>query len=137
MIWSVFKKVSQSNSRFNALDKLLVTVHSVKMPVGFRSVALKPMGRPTSAMAHFKSSIIEEKTEENCLAHALIIGIAKLNNDSIYKTYMLGRKISPVVQNLLETTGINLDRGGWDQRTREVSRPLQRIQNYRLCWFEL
>ena len=111
MNWSVFEKVSQANSRLNALDKLLVTVHSVKMPVGFRSVALKPMGRPTSAMAHLKRSIIEVKTEENCLAHALKIGIAKLNNDLIYKAYMLGQKISPVVQILLETTGIILDRG--------------------------
>jgi len=35
VIWSVFEKVLQSNSRFNALDALLVTVHSVKMSIGF------------------------------------------------------------------------------------------------------
>ena len=29
---SVFEKVSQSNSRFNALDTLVVTVHSVRKP---------------------------------------------------------------------------------------------------------
>jgi len=34
VIWSVFEKVTQSNARFNALDKLVVTVHSVRMPVG-------------------------------------------------------------------------------------------------------
>ena len=34
VIWIVFEKVSQSNSRFNALDTLVVTVHSVKMPLG-------------------------------------------------------------------------------------------------------
>ena len=33
---SVFEKVSQSNSRFDALDTLVVTVHSVRTPVGFR-----------------------------------------------------------------------------------------------------
>ena len=32
VIWSVFKK---SNSRFNALDTLVETVHSVKMPISF------------------------------------------------------------------------------------------------------
>jgi hypothetical protein len=32
VIWSVFEKVCKSNSRFNALDRLVVTVHSVKMP---------------------------------------------------------------------------------------------------------
>ena len=31
VIWSVFEKVSQSNTRFNALDTLVVTVHSEKM----------------------------------------------------------------------------------------------------------
>ena len=33
VIWSVFEKVSQSNSRFNALDALTVVVHSARMPV--------------------------------------------------------------------------------------------------------
>ena len=32
VIWSVFEKVSQSNSRFNALDKLVATVHLSKYP---------------------------------------------------------------------------------------------------------
>jgi len=43
---SVFEKVSQSNSRFNALDTLVVTVHSVRMPVGFGRCDLKSRGRP-------------------------------------------------------------------------------------------
>ena len=34
VIWSVLGKVAQSNTRFYALDKLIMTVHSVKMPVG-------------------------------------------------------------------------------------------------------
>jgi len=34
VIWSVFEIASQSNSRFNALDTMVVTVHSVRMPVG-------------------------------------------------------------------------------------------------------
>ena len=63
VIWSVFEKVSQSNSRFNALDKLVVTVHSVKMPVGFGR-GVKTKGRPISVMAHLKRSIIEVKAEK-------------------------------------------------------------------------
>jgi hypothetical protein len=73
VIWSLFEKVSQSNSRFNALDTLVVTVHSVKMPVGFGRCALKSRGRPLSVMAHLKQSIVEVKAEQNCLAHALVI----------------------------------------------------------------
>ena len=70
VIRSVFEKVSQSNSRINALDKLVVTVHSVGMPVGFGDV--KTIGRPISVMSHLKRSIVEVKTEDSCLADALI-----------------------------------------------------------------
>ena len=113
-IWSVFEKVTQSNSRFNALDTMTVVLHSVKMPVGFgfHSACMKTKGRPLSVMAHLKRSIIQVKTETNSLAHALIIAIAKLTNDPNYKAYIQGRKIYPVVSNLLETTGINLENGG-------------------------
>jgi hypothetical protein len=75
VIWSVFEKVSQSSSRFNALDTLSIEIHAVRMPVGFGGVKTK--GRPLEVMAHLKKSIIEVKTETNCLAHALIIAIPK------------------------------------------------------------
>ena len=32
VIWSIFERVSESNSRFKAMDTLVVTVHSVRMP---------------------------------------------------------------------------------------------------------
>jgi hypothetical protein len=35
VILTLAQNVSQSNARFNALDKLIMTVHSVRMPVGF------------------------------------------------------------------------------------------------------
>ena len=76
VIWSVFNKVVQSNARYNALDKLIVVVHSVKMPVGFERKAVRSMGRPYSVLAHLKHSIIEVKADTNCLIHALIIAIA-------------------------------------------------------------
>ena len=59
VIWSVFEKVSQSNSRFNALDTLVVNVNSVKMPAGFGKGAKKNRGRPLSVMARLKTSIVE------------------------------------------------------------------------------
>ena len=40
----MFEKVAQSNARFNALDRLVMTVHSVKMPVGF-GLGVKTKGR--------------------------------------------------------------------------------------------
>ena len=110
VIWSLFEKVAQSNARFNALDRLIVEVHSVRMPVGFGGVKTK--GRPLSVLALEKRSIITVKAEENCLAHALIIAIARLTNDPNYKAYRQGRKIRPVVKQLLESTGIDLTQGG-------------------------
>jgi len=62
VILSVFEKVAQSNVRFNALDKLVMTVHSVKMPIGHgRDIATK--GRPLDIMVHLNRSIVKVKAE--------------------------------------------------------------------------
>jgi len=95
---------------FNALDTLVVTVHSVKMPVVFGRCALKSGGRPIPVMAHLKRSIVEVKAEQNCLAHALVIAIAKVDNNPNYKAHRQGRKIRPGVQTLVETIGIDLSK---------------------------
>jgi len=83
VIWSVFEKMSQSISRCNALDTLVVTVHSVKMPVEFGH-GIKNKCRPISVMAHMKRSIVEVMATDICLAHALIIAIARVEKDSNY-----------------------------------------------------
>ena len=79
-IWSVFERVTQSNAIFNSLDTMTVVLHLIRMPVGFglQGNGIKTKGRPLSIMAHLKRSIIQVRTETNCLAHALI-GIAKIN----------------------------------------------------------
>ena len=59
----MFEKVAQSNARFNALDTLVMTVHSVKMPIGHGRIATK--GRPLEIMIHLKRSIVEVKAENN------------------------------------------------------------------------
>ena len=99
VIWSIFEKVSQPNARLNALDTLVVTVHSDKMPA-WLGYGIKTKGGPLSIMAHLKKSIVEVKAEENCLTHALIIAIARVDNNANYKAYRQGRKIRPVVQAL-------------------------------------
>jgi hypothetical protein len=57
VIWSVFEKVSQSNSRFNALDIITIEVHAVRMPAGF-GVSIKTKDSPLGVMAHLKRSRI-------------------------------------------------------------------------------
>jgi hypothetical protein len=90
----------------------MIDVQSVKMPVGFGKTALKTKGRPLSVMAHLQRSIVAVHAKENCLAHAIVIAIAKVTNDPNYNAYRRGRKIFPAVQTLLEKTGINVDNGG-------------------------
>ena len=53
MVWSVLEKVSHSNPRLNDLDTLVVTMHSVKMPVGFGGIKTK--GTQLSVMALLKN----------------------------------------------------------------------------------
>jgi hypothetical protein len=110
VIWSVFEKVTQSNVRFNALEKLLIVVHSVKMPVGHGRVKCK--GRTLETMVHLKRSIVRVKARNNCLAHALIIATARLDNNKNYKSYRDEWKIRPIVDSLPEATGIDLRNGG-------------------------
>jgi hypothetical protein len=65
-----------------------------------------------SVTAHLKRSIVEVKAEENCLAHALVIAVARFTNDPNYKAYRQGRKILPKARELLQVAGVDLCRGG-------------------------
>jgi hypothetical protein len=131
VIWSVFEKVAQSNARFNALDKLIVTVHSVKLPIG-RGRGIEAKGRPLEIMALLKRSIIKVKAEENCLAHALIISIARLTKDPNYNSYRRGCKIHVEVDRLLEATGIDLTNGAGIP---ELMRFQEHFKEYRIVVF--
>jgi hypothetical protein len=74
------------------------------MPIGNgRGVGIAAKSRPLSNMAHLKQSIVQVQAEKNCLAHTLVIAIAKLTNDPNYKAYRQGRKIHPIVDRLLTT----------------------------------
>jgi hypothetical protein len=54
VIWSMFEIVAESNARFNAMDRLIVVVHTVKMPVGFGRTAQGSKERTVSNLAHLK-----------------------------------------------------------------------------------
>ena len=127
VIWSVFEKVAQSNTRFNALDKLVMTVHSVKMPIGHGKITSK--GEIT---VHLKRSIVQVGAESNCLAHALVIAKAKVDSDPNYNSYRRRYKIRPVVDSLLETTGIDLSLG-WG--VPEIMRFQEHFKAYRIVVF--
>jgi len=103
------------------------------MPVGFGCVALKSRGRPLSVIAHLKKSIVEVKAEENCLAHASIIAIARVEYDVNYTAYRKGRKIRPVVEALLQQTGIDWLRGGGIP---ELNRFKEHFRDYKIVVYQ-
>ena len=111
VILSLVQKVSQSSSRFNALDKFIMTVHSVRMSVSIGKRGMQNRVRPLSVMARKEKSVVEVKQAGNCLAHAIIIAIAKMENYPMYVAYRRGYKILPVVQKLLDKPGIVLSGG--------------------------
>ena len=72
---------------------------------------------------------VSYRAEENCLAHALVIAIARLNNDPNYKAYSKGWKIRPLVKQLLETSGIDLKNGA---DIPELTRFQEHLREYKI-----
>ena len=91
------------------------------------------MGRPVSVLAHLKKSIIQIKATENCLAHALILAIARIDNVSNYESYRKGWKIRPVVRDLLEKTGIDLSGGAGIP---ELARFQEHFREYKIVVYQ-
>ena len=66
------------------------------------------------------------------MAHALVIAKEKVDGDPNYNSYRRGYKIRPVVDRLLETTGIDLSRGG---EVPELLRFQEHFKEYRIVVF--
>jgi hypothetical protein len=109
VILSIFEKVCQSNANFNSTDILKVKVDCVKLPVGYGRV--KSKGRSLSTLSQLIRSIVEVKNNDSCLAHALVIAIARVTQDPNYIAYRKGRKIKPKVDELIAASGLNLSNG--------------------------
>jgi len=129
--------VSQSNARFNASDTLIVTVYSVTITIEFEKDAIKQKGRPLATMLHLKSSIVEVRAEVNCLAHALVIAIARLNNDPNYKAYRQGLKIRPVVHQINRDDRYRCEERCGDPRTNQISGAFSGIKDRGVFGIEL
>ena len=72
---------------------------------------MKTRGRTLSVIAHLEKSTVELKEEENCMAQFLLIAISRVDKNPKYNSYRRGFRLRPLVQNLLETTGIDLSNG--------------------------
>jgi hypothetical protein len=66
VVWSVFERLAQSNATFNALDTLIIVVHSVGIPVKFGGAGcVKSKGRPLSIILTSKQVLSKSKLKGN------------------------------------------------------------------------
>jgi hypothetical protein len=72
------------------------------LSVGFGGDGIKSRGRPLDKIAHLKKSIVQIKAETKCLAYALLLAKARVDNDPNYNSYRKGNNIRLEVQYLLE-----------------------------------
>jgi G:T-mismatch repair DNA endonuclease (very short patch repair protein) len=110
VIMSLVGKVCQSNANFKSTDILSIKVDCVKVPQGHGGVKTK--GRALSVLSHLKTSVVEVKSRDKCLAHAIVIAIAHVTQDPNYTSYRRGWKIKPKVDDLIAASGVNLSNGG-------------------------
>jgi len=83
VVWCVLAKVIQSNARFGLSARIEVHLDHVRMPAGDGRVKTKE--RSLDVMS--KRSIVIVKSALNCLAHALIIAMTRVNGDPKYQLY--------------------------------------------------
>ena len=73
---------------------------------------MKNKCRPLSFMAQRKRNVMVVKAKENCFFHGIVIAIANAENDPKYVAYGRGYRISPIVQKVVDKTGIDLSVSG-------------------------
>jgi hypothetical protein len=109
-----------------------LNIHYVKISISNGGGGITAKGRPLANMAHLKTIIVEVKAVNDCLAHALMIAIAKLTNDPDYKTFCQGRMIHPVLDRLIATTGTDMTNGGG---VPQLIRIKEHFREYRIVVF--
>jgi hypothetical protein len=112
VVWSVLGKVIQSNARFALTDRLEVHLDHVTMPAGNGKMAEKTKLRSLDVLSAIKKSIVVVKGAFLCLAHALIIAMARVNNDPKYALYRHGKGLMQPVEELIKASGVDLSNGG-------------------------
>ena len=132
VVWSVLGKVIQSNARFALTDRLEVHLDHVGMPAG-NGNGVKTKRRSISVLSAIKKSIVTLKAAFLCLAHALIIDMAKVNGDSKYDSYRHGKGLKKPVEKLLKASGVDLSNGGG---FKELQQFQQYLSDYKIIVFD-
>jgi len=131
VVWSVLGKVIQSNARFALTDRLEVHLDHVRMPAGKGGVKTK--GRSLDLLSAITKSIVVVKAAFLCLAHALIIAMARGNNDSKYVSYGHGWCLEEPVEELLNSSGVDLSNDGGFKELQQLQ---QYLADYKIIGFD-
>ena len=129
VVWGVLGKVVQSNARFGLSDRLEVHLDHVRKPAGNGKRAEKTKGRSLDVLSEIKRSIVIVQTANFCLAHFLIITMAKVNGNPKYKSNRNGRGLKQLVQDLLTVSSDNLTNGGGFKELKQFQNTFG-LQNY-------
>jgi len=68
-----------------------------------------------------------------CLAHAIIIAMARVNNDPNYKSYRSGRCLKEPFEQLLNASGVDLSNGGGFEELQQFQ---QYLSGYKIIVFD-
>jgi hypothetical protein len=96
-------------ARLALTDRLEVHLDHVRVPAA--NGREKTKGRSISVLSAIKRSIVVVKTAFLCSAHALLIAMARVNNDPKYVSYRDGKCLKEPVQDFLNASGVDLSIG--------------------------
>jgi hypothetical protein len=129
-VWCVLRKVIQTNARFALTERLEVHLDHVRMPAG--NGLEKTKGRSLVVLSKIKKIIVTVKAAFLCLAHALIIAIARVN-DPKYKFYRNSRCLEKPVEDHLKSSVVDLSNGGGLEELQQFQ---QYFSNYKIIDFD-
>jgi hypothetical protein len=133
VVWAVFGKVIQSNAKFGLSDRLEVHLDHVRLPVGNGNSGVKTKGRSLDVLSAIKRNIVVVKAAFLCLAHALVIAMARVNSNPTYELYRHGKCLKTPVEELLKASGVDLSNGGGLE---ELEQSQDYLSDYKIVVFD-
>jgi hypothetical protein len=103
------------------------------MHAGNGKLAEKTKELSLNVFSAIKRSVVVVKAAVLCLAHALIIAMARVNGDLMYASYRHGYGSKEPVQDLLNAPGVDLSNGGG---FRELEHFQEYLSDYKIIVFD-
>jgi hypothetical protein len=102
-----------------------------RTPVG--KIREKTEERSLQALSALKNSVVTVKAALLCLAHVLIIAMARVNNDPKYKLYKDGKSLKQHVEDHLKASVVDLSNGGGFEEFQQFQ---QYLSDYKVIVFD-